>query len=204
MPTPVANLTAGDYALKGPKGETCLRAAMALQIRLESGKANGTFIVQPLMTEAKGDCQDATANLTLKFREGAVTFLYNKNATENRFYVTALSFRLTYPLIPGGSSYSASNRSLNLFSARIGHSYSCKRDSLPMGNGLHLDVTQDRMQVFGFANSQDFGSADLCAADKPDYSVAIGVGITLLVLIIIVVVVYLVGRRRRSSGYQSL
>lgn len=46
--------------------------------------------------------------------------------------------------------------------------------------------------------------ADHCAADQPDYRVAIGVGIALLVLIIIVVVAYLLTRKRRTDGYQSL
>lgn len=72
-----------------------------------------------------------------------------------------------------------------------------------MGNGLYLDVIQDRMQAFNFT-SNDFGTSDPCPADKPDYRVAIAVGVTLLVLIVVVVVVYLLGRRKRSDGYQSL
>jgi hypothetical protein len=47
--------------------------------------------------------------------------------------------------------------------------------------------------------------ADPCPADRPaDYRVAIAVGIVLLILIIIVVVAYLLSRRKRSDGYQSL
>uniref|UniRef100_A0A3Q2TUS6 Uncharacterized protein n=1 Tax=Fundulus heteroclitus TaxID=8078 RepID=A0A3Q2TUS6_FUNHE len=46
--------------------------------------------------------------------------------------------------------------------------------------------------------------ADPCPADQPDYRVAIAVGVTLLVLIVIVVIVYLLGRRKRTAGYQSL
>lgn len=46
--------------------------------------------------------------------------------------------------------------------------------------------------------------ADPCAADRPDYRVAIAVGVTLLVLIVIVVIAYLLGRKRRTDGYQSL
>ena len=46
--------------------------------------------------------------------------------------------------------------------------------------------------------------ADRCAADQPNYRVAIAVGVVLLVLILIVVVAYLLGRRRRTDGYQSL
>lgn len=46
--------------------------------------------------------------------------------------------------------------------------------------------------------------ADLCKADQPDYRVAIGVGVVLLILIIIVVVAYLISRKRRTDGYQTL
>ncbi|KAF7653335.1 hypothetical protein LDENG_00084240 [Lucifuga dentata] len=73
-----------------------------------------------------------------------------------------------------------------------------------MGNSLYLDISQDRMQAFNLTANKEFGSPDVCDADKPDYRVAIAVGVTLLVLIIIVVIVYLLGRRRRTDGYQSL
>lgn len=73
-----------------------------------------------------------------------------------------------------------------------------------MGNGLYLDVNQDRMQAFNLKNNIDFGTPDPCAADRPDYRVAIAVGVTLLVLIVIVVIAYLLGRKRRTDGYQSL
>lgn len=49
-----------------------------------------------------------------------------------------------------------------------------------------------------------FFTADKCPADQTDYRVAIAVGVTLLVLIIVVVVAYLLGRKRRTDGYQSL
>ncbi|KAF4089358.1 hypothetical protein AMELA_G00065250 [Ameiurus melas] len=47
-------------------------------------------------------------------------------------------------------------------------------------------------------------TVDLCKADRPDYRVAIGVGVVLLILIIIVVVAYLISRRKRTDGYQTL
>ncbi|XP_061768393.1 macrosialin-like [Nerophis ophidion] len=202
-PTPPAKLNVGIYSLK--KGKVvCLMAQMALQIRLMTPKANGTFVIQPNKTKAVGECQENMANLTLVFQEGFITFMFNKSLAENKVYVDALSFVLSYPFSTANGHYSASNQSMRSFAAKIGHSYSCKSDSLYMGNGLSLDVKQNRMQAFNLTKSNDFGITDLCAADQPDYRVAIGVGVTLLVLILVVVVVYLLGRKRRTDGYQSL
>lgn len=184
------------------KSVICLLAQMALQIRLSSPQANGTFIIKPDKTTVKGGCQETTANLTLVFTEGHITFMFNKSAADNMVYVDALSLVLRYPLTNG--EYTASNNSLQLFTARVGHSYSCRKESLYMGNGLYLDVSQDRLQAFNLPQSKDFGSPDFCAADKPGYRVAIAVGITLLVLVIVVVGVYLLSRRKRTDGYQAL
>ncbi|XP_078131684.1 lysosome-associated membrane glycoprotein 1 isoform X3 [Sander vitreus] len=207
QPTPPTNLTVGNYTLMADKTVVCVMALMALQIRLATPKANGTFIVQPKSTHTGGGCQATKANLTIEFKEGFITFMFNKSIEKNTVYVDALSFTLNYPLdkkVANGPPYTASNKSMNLFAAKIGHAYSCKSESLYMGNGLYLDVNQDQMQAFNLTKSNKFGTYDLCAADKPDYRVAIAVGVTLLVLIIIVVVAYLLGRRKRADGYQSL
>ncbi|KAF1380328.1 hypothetical protein PFLUV_G00162520 [Perca fluviatilis] len=206
QPTPPTELNAGNYSLTDEKTKVvCVKAHMALQIRLATPKANGTFIVQPKSTNAVGGCQATQANLTLAFKEGLITFMFNKNT--EKVYVDALSFTLNYPLdkkVANGPPYSGKANSTNLFAAKIGHSYSCRNESLDMGNGLYLDITEDQMQAFNLTKSNEFGTPDLCPADKPNYSVAIAVGVTLLVLIIIVVVAYLLGRRKRADGYQSL
>lgn len=197
-------MTVGNYTLKNKAG-ICLMAKMALQIRLATSKPNGTFIVQPNKTSATGNCDERKANLTLTFPEGHITFMFNKSTEDNMGYVNALYFNISYPLSAGGNGrYTAKNESVHLFAAKIGNSYSCKNESLFMGNGLYLDVTQSQMQAFNLTKSGEFGRPDKCAADQPDYRVAIAVGVVLLVLILIVVVVYLVGRRRRTDGYQSL
>lgn len=186
--------------------EVCLKAHMALQIRLSSEKSKGVFIVQPTLTQAEGSCVGSTANLTLTFREGHLTFLFNKSSTEDTVYVHALSFVLRYPLDQKGSrsSFSANNKSLHLLAAKTGHSYACNMESVFMGSGLYLDITQDRVQAFNLTKTHDFGTSDVCASDHRDYRVAVAVGVTLLVLIVIVVVVYFVTRRRRTGGYQLL
>ncbi|XP_034712711.1 lysosome-associated membrane glycoprotein 1 isoform X6 [Etheostoma cragini] len=206
QPTPPTNLTVGNYTVMANKTAVCVMAHMALQIRLATPKSNGTFIVQPKSTHAVGSCEATKANLTLEFPQGFITFMFNKSIEKNTVYVDAVSFSLNYPLdkkVANGPPYTANNKSMNLFAAKIGHSYSCKSEALYMGDGMYLDVNQDQMQAFNL-NKNEFGKPDSCAADKPDYRVAIAVGVTLLVLIIIVVVVYLLGRRKRANGYQSL
>ncbi|XP_032400644.1 macrosialin [Etheostoma spectabile] len=206
QPTPPTNLTVGNYTVKANQTAVCVMAQMALQIRLATPKANGTFIVQPKSTHAVGSCVATKANLTLEFPQGFITFMFNKSTDKNTVYVDAVSFSLNYPLdkkAANGLPYTANNKSMNLFAAKIGHSYSCKSESVYMGDGLYLDVDQDRMQAFSL-NKNEFGKPDSCPADQPDYRVAIAVGVTLLVLIIIVVVAYLLGRRKRADGYQSL
>ncbi|KAM9836907.1 lysosome-associated membrane glycoprotein 1-like [Aulostomus maculatus] len=204
-PTAPTNLTVGNYTVRTDKKEICLMAQMAVQVRLVTPKLNGTFIVQPNVTSAEGSCQEMKANLTLVFKEGFITFMFNKSAAENAVFVDALSFNFSYAFTKGAlGQYKANNKSLHLFAARVGHSYSCRSESFFMGDGLYLDVNQDRMQAFNLTKSNEFGTPDACAADKPDYRVAIAVGVTLLVLIVVVVVAYLLGRRRRTDGYQSL
>ncbi|XP_023201815.1 macrosialin-like isoform X1 [Xiphophorus maculatus] len=203
-PTPATNLTVGNYSLKTDKGVVCLMAQMALQIKLSTKTVNGTFIIIPSQTIAAGECKETKANLTLSFKEGFITFLFNKNVSDNTAYLNAVSFSLLYSFsVSGNQKYSAENDSVQLFAAKIGHSYSCKDESVFMGNGLSLEVSNNRIQAFNVTKNE-FGRPDLCPADQPDYSVAIAVGVTLLVLIVIVLIVYLLGRRKRTAGYQSL
>ncbi|XP_039996469.1 macrosialin [Xiphias gladius] len=203
-PTPSTNLTVGNYTITKEGNVICLKAQMALQIKLATPKSNGTFIVQPMLTKVGGSCDATTANLTLTFKEGSISFMFNKDTAKNTVYVNTLSFDLFYSFSKGAKeNYTANNKSVHLFAARVGHCYSCKSESLYMGNGLYLDVIKDRMQAFNLTKN-DFGFSDYCPADQPDYRVAIGVGVTLLVLIVIVVVAYLLSRRRRTGGYQTL
>uniref|UniRef100_A0A1A8GL91 CD68 molecule n=1 Tax=Nothobranchius korthausae TaxID=1143690 RepID=A0A1A8GL91_9TELE len=209
-PTPPTNVTVGNYTVLTSDGKLCLMATMAIQIQLVSQKATGNFTIQPKQTSASGNCSNSkpNADLTLTFKQGSITFRFNKSVADGTVFVDSLSFSLNYPLMTEGISagrtpYTASNSSLHLFSAKIGHSYSCKAESIYMGNNLYLSVEKNKMQAFNFA-SNDFGKPDPCPADRSDYRVAIAVGVTLLVLIVIVLVVYLLGRRRRAAGYQSL
>ncbi|XP_029382652.1 macrosialin-like isoform X2 [Echeneis naucrates] len=203
-PTPPTRVFVGSYNLTEKK-VVCLRANMALEIQLSAAKVNGSFIVQPNETKTEGSCGETKANLTLVFKEGFITFMFNKSVADNTAYVDALSFKLSYSFAKGArQEYRADNKSLHLFAAKVSHCYSCSGEMLYMGNGLYLNVTKNRMQAFNLTKSYDFGQPDMCLADKTDYRVAIGVGVTLLVLIVIVVLAYLVSRRKRTDGYQTL
>ncbi|XP_029382651.1 macrosialin-like isoform X1 [Echeneis naucrates] len=204
-PTPPTRVFVGSYNLTEKK-VVCLRANMALEIQLSAAKVNGSFIVQPNETKTEGSCGETKANLTLVFKEGFITFMFNKSVADNTAYVDALSFKLSYSFAKGEArqEYRADNKSLHLFAAKVSHCYSCSGEMLYMGNGLYLNVTKNRMQAFNLTKSYDFGQPDMCLADKTDYRVAIGVGVTLLVLIVIVVLAYLVSRRKRTDGYQTL
>ncbi|XP_048885391.1 macrosialin-like [Brienomyrus brachyistius] len=205
-PTPSANLTGGTYTVKN-QTVMCVKAAMAVQIKLQIGSKPsemGSFIIQPNKTTPDGGCTDTQANFTLSFSEGTLTMLFQKNSTENSVYITKVAFNVRYPILPSGpTENSVSNQSLHLLSAAIGHSYSCKNMTLFMGSGYSLEMTGLRLQAFNFTNG-DFGLPDDCPADKPDYTVAIVVAVVLIILIVIVILAYLIGRKRRTDGYQAL
>lgn len=56
--------------------------------------------------------------------------------------------------VSGNQKYSAENDSVQLFAAKIGHSYSCKDESVFMGNGLSLEVSNNRMQAFNVTKNE--------------------------------------------------
>jgi len=50
------------------------------------------------------------------------------------------------------------NKSLELFSAAPGHSYSCSAETVYMGKGVSLDLTNYRLQAFNIKNN-GFGTS---------------------------------------------
>ncbi|KAM9500327.1 lysosome-associated membrane glycoprotein 1 [Clarias gariepinus] len=202
-PTPPTNITVGNYTLKDGK-KLCVMVQAAIQIRVNNSQMEGTYIVPGGEHPNDGKCDDNTASLKISVKEGSISLTFFKNDTSNVVFVKAVAVNLTYAFKPGVShSLLKKNESVQLFSMAISHSYSCKSESVFLGDGAFLEFHQERMQAFNFTNNQ-FGTLDLCKADQPDYRVAIGVGVVLLILIIIVVVAYLISRRRRTDGYQAL
>ncbi|KAJ8338160.1 hypothetical protein SKAU_G00371260 [Synaphobranchus kaupii] len=207
QPTPKANLTVGNYTLRNGKS-VCALATMALQIRVQYGPTNkqeGTYILQSAKTNVTGKCENSIVNFNITFKEGFIDLHFQKNLTEKSVYVSSVAVELNYPFPAATKTkFTASNNTVKLFLAAIGHSYSCKSQSVYLGQGLYLDMTKGRMQAFNITNINSFGPPDPCPADKPDYRAAIAVGVVLLILIIIVVVAYIIGRRKRTGGYQTL
>ncbi|XP_051508254.1 macrosialin [Myxocyprinus asiaticus] len=202
-PTPSAKLTVGNYNLSD-SGKLCFLAKVAMQIRVNSSKVNGTFIVQEHKTNVSGSCGEKVTDIFLSFNEGQIALKFRNNETSKMVYVETLEYDLTYAFKYGVSSnFSGKNESLWLFAAAEGHSYSCKAQPVYMGGGVHLDLSSLRIQAYNIKNN-DFGTPDLCKADQPNYRVPIAVGIILIILIVIVVIAYLVSRKRRADGYQSL
>ncbi|XP_056115275.1 macrosialin [Rhinichthys klamathensis goyatoka] len=203
-PTPPTNMTKGRYNVTDGKGNICILADLEIGIRVNTSEVNGTFIVQPSKTTSSGECLEKTANIILSFDEGTIILKFKNDETKQKVYVELVEYDLTYAFKRGAlGNYTGKNESLELFSAAPGHSYSCSAETVYMGNGVSLDLTNYRLQAFNI-KSNEFGTNDLCKADKPDYRVPIAVGIILIILIVIVVIAYLISRKRRSNGYQSL
>ncbi|XP_072543970.1 lysosome-associated membrane glycoprotein 1 [Salminus brasiliensis] len=203
-PTPPANLTLGTYTIKDGS-KVCIMLQAAIQINVNNSKVQGTFNVQPNQTQTYGSCKSNTGKIKLSFNQGIIVLAFLKNDTTKMVYATSVVVNLTYAFKSGESySISKTNTSVQLFSMKASHSYSCKSEKVNMGDGISLEFSQERLQAFDFGNNGQFGPIDLCKADQPNYNVAIAVGIVLIVLIIIVVIAYLLSRRKRTDGYQTL
>ncbi|XP_016398614.1 macrosialin-like isoform X2 [Sinocyclocheilus rhinocerous] len=204
VPTPSTNMTTGNYNFSDAKGTLCIMVVAAIGIHVNTSEVNGIFIVQPSKTNVSGDCSEEVASLMITFNEGEISLQFQKNKTTKKVYVKYVQYELTYAFKRGAlRNYTGTNRSLELFSVDLGYSYSCKAEKVYMGGGVSLDLTQYRFQAFDIKN-KNFGPPELCKADQPDYRVPIAVGIILIILIIIVVIAYLISRKRRTDGYQSL
>ncbi|XP_046708133.1 macrosialin isoform X1 [Silurus meridionalis] len=201
-PTQPTNITVGNYTVKDGN-KLCIMVQAAIQVQVNNSQMVGTYIV-PGSADSTGKCESNTASLMITLKEGYVSMNFAKNDTTKMVFVNAVAVNLTYAFKSGVLSHLVKkNESVQLFSMTASHSYSCKSESVFLGNGIYLMFSQDRMQAFNFTNNQ-FGPIDLCKADQPDYRVAIGVGVVLLILIVIVVIAYLISRRKRTDGYQTL
>ncbi|XP_059363287.1 macrosialin-like [Carassius carassius] len=204
MPTPSTNMTTGNYNISDGKGALCIMVEVAIGIRVNTSEVNDTYIVQPKKTNVKGNCSEEEAFFMISFNEGEISLQFQKNKATKKVYVKFVQYDLTYAFSKGMQRlYKGMNNSLELFSVDAGYSYSCKDEMVYMGNGVSLDLTRYKVQAFDIKN-KNFGPPELCKADQPDYRVPIAVGVILIILIIIVVIAYLISRKRRTDGYQSL
>ncbi|KAL4659935.1 mucin-3A isoform X1 [Arapaima gigas] len=209
--TPHAMPTVGNYTVQREGGILCVKAEMALQIRVAyrtifKNMSEGIFIVQPSRTVAKGGCGETTATLHLKFEEGVIFFRFQKNMTTNVVYVSTLAFMVTYPFPnadPRKRTYSAKNESLQLFSTQLRHSYSCCLQSISLGRQHYVDIFQQRIQALDFTRPA-FGPEDHCPMDQGSGNLTLILCILLLILIVAIAVACFIWRRKKLVGYQPL
>ncbi|XP_076828323.1 lysosome-associated membrane glycoprotein 3 [Brachyhypopomus gauderio] len=202
-PTPKTNVTVGNFTFANG-GKLCVMVQAAIQVHVNRSDVDDTYILQPAATNTSGQCDKNSVTLNISFTDGFIVMHFLKNETTKTVYVSSLQVNLNYAFKSGYiTKISQKNDSMQLFTMKVSHSYSCTSESVYMGAGVSLKFSNDRMQAFDFNNNQ-FGLPDLCKADQPNYTVAIAVGIVLIILIVIVVVAYMISRRKRTDGYQSL
>ncbi|XP_018584312.2 macrosialin-like isoform X1 [Scleropages formosus] len=209
-PTP-PELVVGNYTIERKGGILCVKAEMALQIRVTyrtifKNESEGIFTIQPSRTVAVGGCGETTATLHLKFDEGVIFFRFQKNTTTNTVYVSTVSVLVTITLPnadPKKRTYTAKNESVQLFSAQLCHSYACNQQSVSMGQNLTLEVFQQRIQALDFTGPA-FGPEDPCPVVQGSSNLAMILCILLLVLIVAVAVACFIWRRKKLEGYQPL
>ncbi|KAI5617767.1 macrosialin [Silurus asotus] len=140
----------------------------AIQVQVNNRQMVGTYIV-PGIAEGTGNCKRNTVSFMITLKEGYFSMNFTKNDTAKKVFVNTVAVNLTYAFKSGVLSYlEKKNESVQLFSRTARHSYSCKSESVVLGNGIYQMFSQDRMQAFNFTNNQ-FGPLDLCKADQPDY-----------------------------------
>ncbi|XP_054851153.1 macrosialin isoform X2 [Eublepharis macularius] len=99
-PTDTPFVAVGNYTVKN--GSTaCLRLEAGLQVQVQyTSKAKqklwGAFAVQPIRTNASGDCSSEVATLKLQFPEGFLIFIFKKNQTTRTSYLNRVQANLTY------------------------------------------------------------------------------------------------------------
>ncbi|KAJ7313272.1 hypothetical protein JRQ81_004556 [Phrynocephalus forsythii] len=208
LPTQLPFVSVMTYVVENGS-VVCLRAQMALELQVRyTNRAKqqlwGMFAVQPNHTRVSGSCSDKTVILELQFPQGFLLFTFQKNETQNKFYLSRIKANLTYQFQQATeSSFRVDNASLHELEARLGHSYQCLNRSLAVSDSFLLNVRNERIQAFELKNG-DFGDADICPEQRRSSVVPIVVGVLLGLLILIVVIAFLVGRRRAHAGYQTL
>ncbi|TSK82214.1 NACHT domain- and WD repeat-containing protein 1 [Bagarius yarrelli] len=203
MPTPTTNSTVGNYTVKDGN-KLCIMVQAAIQVHVNNNIQHmvGTYVI-PGNASSAGNCERNSARLKIILNEGYISMDFIKNDTTNVVFVSGVAVNLSYAFKAGELSHlERKSKRVQLFSMATGHSYSCKSESVSLGNDTYLEFRQERIQAFNFTNNQ-FGPLDLCKPDRPNYQVAIGVGVALLILIIIVILAYILKDRDMEGIVQS-
>ncbi|KAL5004540.1 hypothetical protein ScPMuIL_017996 [Solemya velum] len=176
-------------------------------------------------TEVSGSCNysKSVQELTIKDKDWEMSFFFHSTgkglqvtADNTKFYLGNVSFSYTLndDLFPNakqkGANFTASkdNMDKSTFEANEGGSYKCNTDrKVDIGGNVTLHITDFQYRAFGKDNSTSVGGNGVteCTDDsKTNSIVPIAVGAALAALVVIVLIAYLIGRRRRNKGYESV
>ncbi|KAK6325743.1 hypothetical protein J4Q44_G00050850 [Coregonus suidteri] len=100
--------------------------------------------------------------------------------------------------------FNTSNSSLDYLRGSLGRSYMCSSEqTLAVDQNFSLNTFQLQVQPFGLTRGQ-FAQAEECQLDQDNMLIPIVVGAALAGLVLIVLIAYLIGRKRRPAGYQTI
>ncbi|XP_066304126.1 lysosome-associated membrane glycoprotein 1-like [Branchiostoma lanceolatum] len=239
-PTPVPTMTPvcphlpppGKWVVKDAKGNPCLLADMALQLRSRYTTVDNTTTVGcigvPTNADATGICGQNTSQLSLSFHAGQfnITFTFSESpqnssnpGSGDKFGVSQVSVEyfvneIWFPSAQQlGRRVEVTTPNMEVFEAHVGQSYQCmgqtnvtlNKDVSLFTQGLHIQPFS--VSGYGFAKSY------ICPEDptpEPSWKaniVPMAVGCALGAFVIIVTLgTYIVYRRRqkRMAGYSLL
>ncbi|XP_077584634.1 lysosome-associated membrane glycoprotein 1-like isoform X1 [Stigmatopora nigra] len=199
----------GQYQLTGTNGSVCLMAHMGLQLNITFTSSSNKTVrsvvnLEPNGTQASGSCEmdEAILQLSADAIKTNLTFLFTRNVTTNKYFVSEISLSADWPEMK--EPFSARNSSLKYLGATLGYSYMCHEEqTLAVVEALSINAFQVQLQPFNITRNQ-FSTALQCQLDQDDMLIAIVVGAALAGLVLIVLVAYLIGRRRSHAGYQTI
>ncbi|XP_075062259.1 macrosialin [Mixophyes fleayi] len=178
--------------------EVCLRIRASFQIQVNDTRIREIVIPPPPSTKASGNCSAQNAQLTLTFPEGQLCLTFTQNSTDNKFYLGAINITLKDRV-----SEQFSNTSLKAMVTPLGRSFSCENvdvEVTPKVNFVAMDVKAQAFKLEG----GNYGRELKCNESPRNMTVPIVIGVILLVLVLIVVIAYVIARRQKHRGYQTL
>ncbi|KAH0630867.1 hypothetical protein JD844_004177 [Phrynosoma platyrhinos] len=139
-------------------------------------------------------CLLATMGLQLNISQ-------KKNTSSESFYLREVNITITESQ---NVTSSAANRSLNYWEASFGSSYMCQKEqTLIVTPGYKMNIFDLKIQPFDVKENQ-YAAAEECKSSDLLFIIPIVVGVLIGLLLIVVFVFYMIGRRKKQSGYQAV
>uniref|UniRef100_UPI00358F3BE4 lysosome-associated membrane glycoprotein 1 n=1 Tax=Myxine glutinosa TaxID=7769 RepID=UPI00358F3BE4 len=157
----------GDYALNATgTGDTCLKANMALQLKLTyvvETKETAIFNIDPAKVTVSGVCGDTTTTLNLSFTNGNIMFTFSKENTIS--VIAAIDLKLKYTTAKSIVIPFKVRDTRNYRLAHLNESYKCNSaEELLTGENVTLIASHVQLQPFGVSNNT-FLPASICSDD---------------------------------------